>query len=169
AENWGAAGDDEAPAAEDVGAAVRPGPRRLRRRDRAAPDPPVAPHGERPDAAHHARRARGEHTRRRLLPPGDLAVRRRRLDHHPQGLAAGTPGAQLFVPRRPRPGRLGRLQPGRGADRPPAARRAPRPRRPRRAAELGPRLPGVRGAARRGRLGTAPARGPHAGGAVRGV
>ncbi|CAA9213654.1 MAG: hypothetical protein AVDCRST_MAG57-210, partial [uncultured Blastococcus sp.] len=155
-------GGGDAPAA-DVGAAVRARPGRLPGRHRAAPDPAVAPHGQRRSTAHHAGRAGGQHGRRRVLPPGDLAARGGRVHHLDLGLAAGPAGPEHRIPPGAGAGRLGDLQRGGGDRRPPAPRRPPRPRRPRCAAELGHRLPRPRRRPDRGRPAGAPGRRAHPG------
>src|SRR3954468_11879302 len=115
-------------------------PRGLRRRHPVAPDPAVAPHAD--QHRHRSRRHRllpcrhrprpaDEHRLGRPLPHLHLAVRPGR----PRGpLLAGRALARAGVdvpgPLGPRPVRVGAVQRGGGAGRPPGPRDPPRPQRP---------------------------------------
>src|SRR4051812_43191206 len=133
-------GPDAAPVA-GLGTSVRTRARRLRRRDRAAPDPPVAPHGQPREVHVDGGGLGGQHLRRRAVPRRLLAAGPGRLDRRDLRLARRPAGPELELPLRARARGLGDLQPGRGPRGPRDPRRAPRPRRPGRPSLVGPRAP----------------------------
>ena len=86
----------------DLGTAAVHRARWLRRRDRAALDPPVASHADRDrrvPVGHH-RWTGGQHARRRSVPRSHMDDRARRYVGHRQGGAAGATGAAVAGPRR---------------------------------------------------------------------